>query len=110
MPGLPFIAVCVKLFLGFFAAIFAIMLWARCRDGAWLCMSVAAVMGYLDALYSTLRLFGLSFSWDKALGAALGASAGSTYGNVTITGIVVSNLPWLFFDIAFLVVLVRKYR
>jgi hypothetical protein len=78
------------------AAFLAIVLWSRTRDVAWMLVVVGTVAGYTDVLYSTLVKFGV-----------IAENFGS-YAGIPFVAILFSNLPYLFFCIAFIVMIVRK--
>lgn len=74
----------------------AIIVWSRVRDAAWMFMVVGVVAGYADILYALLGEFGLQPRLPFSL---LGADP---------IALVLPNLPWLFFSIAFIVMAARK--
>jgi hypothetical protein len=84
-----------RLLLGGAAAFFAIMLWSRTRDIAWMLMVGGAVTAYGGNLYEVLDMFGVfpSFIFESA---PLAAAA-------------LSTIPVLFFIAAFFVMVVRSY-
>jgi hypothetical protein len=87
-----------RLFLGAVAAFFAIMLWSKTRDVAWMLMVIGMIAAYVETVYSILELFGIT------------ASAAANIGSVPITSILLPNLPVVFFIIAFVVMVIRSYR
>jgi hypothetical protein len=84
-----------RLFLGAAAAFFAIMLWSRTRDIAWMLMAGGIIIAYGESLYGILDVLGIfaipSVFESFPLAAAL------------------SNIPVLFFIAAFLVMVIRSY-
>jgi hypothetical protein len=78
------------------ASFLAIILWSRTRDPAWMLMVVGTIALYADIVYSLLTLFG-------AVDPAALAVAG-----VPVAPLVFTNLPPLFYAIAFAVMIVRK--
>lgn len=74
----------------------AIIVWARVRDAAWMFMVVGVVAGYADILYALLGEFGLQ---PRLLLTLAGADP---------LAMILPNLPWLFFSIAFAVMARRK--
>ncbi|MDR0997800.1 MAG: hypothetical protein LBL70_01935, partial [Treponema sp.] len=54
-----------RLFLGALASFFAIMLWSKTRDAAWMLMVMGTLTAYIESVYVILDLFGIS--WDKTL-------------------------------------------
>jgi hypothetical protein len=85
-----------RLIIGALAVFFAIMLWSRTRDIAWMLMIGGIIAAYGEVLYTVLNLFGIT--------AALPA-----IGSVPVLTIILSNVPVLFFISAFLVMVVRSY-
>ncbi|MCL2129394.1 MAG: hypothetical protein FWH35_03470 [Treponema sp.] len=86
-----------RLILGALASFFAIMLWSKTRDIAWMLMVIGTIAAYVETVYSILNLFGIS-----------GGSI-LTIGTVPIMSILLPSLPTVFFIAAFLVMVVRKY-
>ena len=87
-----------RLGLGALASFFAIMLWAKTRDVAWMLVVIGIIAAYVETVYTILGVFGIT-------GEAIFA-----VGTVPVITIVLSNLPMVFFIIAFMVMVVRKYR
>ena len=87
-----------RLILGALASFFAIMLWSRTRDIAWMLMVIGTITAYVETVYSILNMFGIT--------------SGSTLviGSVPLMSIILPCLPTIFFIIAFTVMVVRKYR
>jgi hypothetical protein len=79
------------------AAFFAIALWSRTRDGAWMLMVGGTIIAYGESLYTVLKLFGISAP-PPALGSA------------SLWAGLLSNAPALFYISAFLVMVTRSYR
>lgn len=77
-------------------AFLAIVLWSRTRDLAWMLIVIGAVASYADLLFDLLVRFGLL---DEAGFSPLGIPLGQ---------ILFSNLPFLFFSAAFVVMILRK--
>jgi len=92
------IFVCSRLILGALAAFFAIMLWSKTRDAAWMLMVVGAIVMYIEIVYSILEL--------------LGIVAGSTMsiGSVPLAAILLPALHMAFFIAALMVMVVRRHR
>jgi hypothetical protein len=87
-----------RLVLGALASFFAIMLWSKTRDTAWMLMVIGTIAAYAETVYSILEIFGIA-------GAAV-----LVIGSVPAASIVFSNLPTVFFLSAFVIMVVRKYR
>jgi len=91
------ISMLIKLFMGALATFFAILLWSKTRDTAWILISIGTVVFYVAIIFSTLndfgileefRLFGL-FGFD-------------------ILSLILINLPILLYTIAFIIVILRR--
>ena len=87
-----------RLSLGALAAFFAILLWSKTRDVAWMLMVIGAITAYVDTVYSILELFGIT-------GGNL-----LFIGSMPVISIILPNLPTIFFVSAFAVMVARKYR
>jgi hypothetical protein len=86
-----------RLALGALASFFAIMLWSKTRDVAWMLMVIGTVAAYIETVYSILDMFGITMG------------GGLTIGSVDAAAIVLPCLRTLFFIIAFFVMVLRKY-
>jgi hypothetical protein len=87
-----------RLALGALASFFAIMVWSKTRDVAWMLMVIGTIAAYVETVYSILALFGIT--GDGAF----------SIGSVPLVSIVLPCLPTVFFIAAFVVMVVRKYR
>jgi len=87
-----------RLILGALASFFAIMLWSKTRDVAWMLMVIGTIAAYIETVYAILNLFGIS-----------GVNV-LTIGSMPLMSILLPSLPMVFFISAFLVMVVRKYR
>jgi len=87
-----------RLVLGALASFFAIMLWSKTRDVAWMLMVIATIAAYVETVYAILNLFGIE-----------GGSI-LVIGTVPFMSILLPCLPTVFFISAFAVMVVRKYR
>ena len=87
-----------RLVLGALASFFAIMLWSKTRDVAWMLMVIGTIAAYVEIVYAILNLFGIS--------------GGNIFmiGSMPLMSILLPSLPTVFFIAAFLVMVVRKYR
>jgi hypothetical protein len=86
-----------RLVLGAVASFFAIMLWSKTRDAAWMCMVLGTIAAYIETVYSILDLFGVT-SGDTF-----------TIGSVPVAAILLPCLRTIFFIAAFLIMVIRKY-
>jgi hypothetical protein len=82
----------------FIAAFPAIAIWSRTRDAAWMLVVLGAIFFFIDALYSTLVLIGLSTYELPFLQ------------NLPLLQSILSGLPYLFLALGFLVFLIRNRR
>ncbi|MCL1812319.1 MAG: hypothetical protein FWG29_02215 [Treponema sp.] len=82
---------------GALAAFFAIMLWSKTRDIAWMLMVIGTIAAYIETVYSILVLFGIT--GDQV-----------SIGSVPVAAILLPNLRTGFFIAAFVVMVVRKLR
>jgi len=87
-----------RLGLGALASFFAIMLWSRTRDVAWMLMVIGTIAVYVETVYAILNLFGIT--GENIL----------MIGSVPLVSIILPCLPMVFFIAAFAVMVVRKYR
>ncbi|MDR2314129.1 MAG: hypothetical protein LBE02_06310 [Spirochaetaceae bacterium] len=79
------------------AAFFAIMLWSKTRDVAWMLMVIGAIAGYVETVYSILDIFGIMGDQPSIA-------------SVPVAAILLPNLRTGFFIAAFVVMVVRKLR
>ena len=86
-----------QLTTGALAAFFAIMLWSKTRDVAWMLMVIGTIAAYVETVYSILQLFGIT-------GTQL------SIGSIPVAAILLPNLRTGFFIAAFVVMIIRKYR
>jgi hypothetical protein len=87
-----------RLVLGALASFFAIMLWSKTRDVAWMLMVIGTIAAYIETVYSILDLFGITGK-DSFL-----------IGSVPVASIMLPCLRTTFFIAAFAVMVYRKYR
>ena len=87
-----------QLTLGALASFFAIMLWSKTRDTAWMLIVTGTVVAYIEIIYSILNLTGF-ISADFLL-----------IGSVSMAAILLPSLRMIFFIAAFLVMVVKRYR
>jgi hypothetical protein len=84
-----------RLFFGAAAAFFAIILWSKTRDIAWMLMAGGTITVYGENLYNVLDLFGFSVFF-------------STIETIPLAAAALSNIPALFFIAAFVVAFVQS--
>jgi len=87
-----------RLALGAIASFFAIMLWARTRDIAWMLMVIGIIAAYVETIHAILNVFGI------------GGGNIVVIGSMPLVSIILPNLPMVFFIAAFAVAVFRKYR
>ena len=87
-----------RLILGALASFFAIMLWSKTRDVAWMFMVIGTIAAYVEIVYSILNIFGVN---DGNI---------LTIGSVPLMQIILPCLPTVFFIAALVVMVARKYR
>jgi uncharacterized membrane protein len=87
-----------RLVLGAAASFFAVMLWSKTRDAAWMLMVIGTLVAYVEIVYSILELFGITDT-DKFM-----------IGSVPVLAIILPVLRMSLFIAAFLVMVVRKYK
>jgi len=87
-----------RLILGALTAFFAIALWSKTRDAAWMLMTIGAIIMYGEVVYSILELVGIA--------------AGNVLfvGSVSLPAILLPALRMIFYIAAFLVMVIRQYR
>lgn len=88
-----------RLILGALAAFFAIMLWAKTRDAAWMLMVIGTIAAYAETVYVILGIFGISFEGMVLM-----------VGSIPLPTLILSNLPACFYIAAFLLMVIRKFR
>ena len=86
-----------RLILGALASFFAIMLWSKTRDVAWMLMVIGTIAAYVETVHAILNLFGIS-------GGII------VIGSVPLMSIILPCLPTVFFIAAFAVMVIRKFR
>ena len=87
-----------RLSLGALASFFAIMLWSKTRDVAWMLMVIATIAAYVETVHAILSIFGISGVDNLVIG------------SVPLMSIVLPCLPTVFIIAALAVMVVRKYR
>jgi hypothetical protein len=87
-----------RLALGALASFFAIMLWSKTRDIAWMLMVIGTIAAYVETVYSILELFGITGGTVLSIG------------SVPLVSSVLPCLPTVFLIAAFAVMVFRKYR
>ena len=86
-----------QLILGAIATFFAIMLWSRTRDAAWMLIIIGAILAYIEIVYSILGIFGIG---EGIL----------LVGSVSLAAFVLPSLRMIFFIAAFTLMIIRQLR
>jgi hypothetical protein len=86
-----------QLVLGAVATFFAILLWSRTRDAAWMLIIIGAIVAYTEIIYSILGLFGMGGDFFLI-------------GSVSLVSFVLPLLRMLFFIAAFLIMIIRQVK
>ena len=86
-----------QLALGAAATFFAILLWSRIRDAAWMLIIIGAIVAYIEIVYSILGIFGIG-------GEIL------LVGSVSLIAFILPALRMIFFIAAFTVMIIRQFR
>jgi len=86
-----------RLILGALASFFAIILWSKTRDLAWMLVVIGTIAAYAETVHAILNLFGIS-------GGII------SIGSMPIMSILLPCLPTVFFIAAFAIMVSRKYR
>lgn len=88
----------IKLVLGGFAAFFAILLWSKTRDVAWMSLVAGTITSYAGIVYDMMSSFGLI------------ASKGMLVFGVPLASLLFASIPSLFYITAFILMLTRNRR
>ncbi len=88
----------IKLFLGAIAAFFAILLWSRTHDSAWVCLVAGAIFSYVRLVFEFLMRLGIVNAF------------GPFFGGVQLSDLIFTVLPYLFFISAFILMLSKSRR
>ena len=88
------IIILVRLISSGVATFFAILLWSRTRETAWLLAVIAVVISFAEVVFTTMEFFGLV--------------RGDTFVALTLFRSFLAAIPYVFFSAAFLVALARR--
>lgn len=86
----------IKLVLGGIAAFFAIMLWSKTRDTAWMSLVAGTIISYAGIVYEMLNKFDIYIV------------SGVTLLGVPLATLLFTVIPPLFYIAAFIMMLSRK--
>jgi len=87
-----------QLVLGAAAVFFAILLWPRTRDAAWMMVIIGTILIYIETVYNILNVFGI------------GVDAFFLIGSVPVITFVLPSLRMLLFIAAFAIMVFRQSR
>jgi len=87
-----------QLVLGAAAVFFAILLWPRTRDAAWMLVIIGAILIYIETVYNVLNRFGI------------GVNVFFLIGSVPVITFVLPTLRMLLFIAAFVIMVFRQSR
>lgn len=88
----------IKLFFGAIAAFFAILLWSRTHDSAWICLVAGAIFSYAGLVFELLMKLGIVVAF------------GPIFCGVQLSDLILTVLPYLFFIFAFILMLSKTRR
>jgi hypothetical protein len=86
----------IKLVLGGIAAFFAIMLWSKTRDAAWMSLVVGVVTSYAGIVYNMLIDLGIVLN------------GGPLVAGIPLATLLFTCVPTLFYILAFILMLIRN--
>ena len=86
-----------RLGMGALAAFFAIVLWSKVRDLAWMFVVIGIMTAYVETVYTILNRFGVTGDHFAI-------------GRIPLAAIVLPNVRTAFFIAAFMVMVVRRLR
>jgi hypothetical protein len=96
MPDQSIVGLIVRIIIGSIAAFFAIMLWARTRDTAWMLAIIAIILEYVKILFDAFQRFGFISGGFLVVG------------ELQLGRIILTNFPSAFLTAALIVVLYRN--
>ena len=91
----------IELVLGGIAAFFAILLWSKTRDAAWMAFIAGIVTSYAKTVYQLLVELGIIYISNSNI---------IEFFNIPLTTILFSVIPPLFFITGFVLMLLRNRR
>lgn len=86
----------IKLVLGGLAAFFAIILWSRTRDPAWMCLVIGTIIEYAGIVYGMMVDFGVAFTTS------------TTVFGLPLTTLLFTTVPPILFIVAFILMIRRN--
>lgn len=88
----------IRLITGGAAAFFAIILWPRIRDAAWMCIIGGVIITYAGIVYDMLILFGVLSGSEIVVS------------DISVLPIAFELLPLILYSIGFIIMGVRKRK
>ena len=86
----------IKLALGGLTAFFAILVWSKTREGAWISLVAGVIVRYAGIVYDMLLDFGVVFAMEIQVA------------GIPLTTLLFTVVPSLFFILAFILMLVKN--
>jgi hypothetical protein len=98
LDGGQLVYIIIRLVLEAVAVFFAVVLWSKTRDAAWMLVISGVIAAYAGTVYSVLKIFGITGRPDPAAASA------------PFAPLLLFNLPIVFFLAAFVIEVIRKCR
>lgn len=86
----------IKLVFGGFAAFFAIILWSKTRDAAWMAIVAGAITSYAGIVYEMMKLLGIV------------VLEGVMILDIPLATLLFTTIPYVFFITGFLIMIFRN--
>ena len=96
MTLVELIPLVARLFSGALGTFFAILLWSRTRDVAWVLVIIGTLIAYAGIVYSTLKFFTIIVEEPVVIA------------GIHLIELVVENLPSCLYALGFIVMIRRK--
>ncbi len=93
------ISLITRLIIGAITTLFAIILWSKTRDAAWICVVMAVILAYVEIIFTTFRNLGILRDESFMLWGVPG---------LAVIQIVLLNAPLVLLIIAFIILIVRN--
>jgi hypothetical protein len=87
-----------QLILGATAAFFAILLWPRIREPAWMLVILGVIIAYIETVYSILKIFGIAGEEFIILG------------SIPLISLILPSVRMIFFIAAFAIMVYKQSR
>ncbi len=96
MDVASFVYMMTKIIFGGIATFFAVLVWSKTRDIAWILIVIGTIVYYIGIIYDTLDMFGIVGEYAIVIN------------GISLVKLILSNLPMVIFVFAFIIVVVRK--